>query len=119
MSRPDTAEKRCSDTLRKGYEVSVGKNKAISRAADSGPSEPCTRFSVSSMPRSPRIVPGAASRRFVAPHSAPRPPRLPGAGGAPHDHEQGGPTRDEGHEIAEERLLTVLVIVHRGGLGGD
>ncbi len=44
-----------------------GKNSAISRSADSGPSEPCTRFSPVSSARSPRIVPGAASRGFVAP----------------------------------------------------
>ena len=44
-----------------------GKKSAISRAADSGPSEPWTRFSVVSSARSPRIVPGAASLGFVAP----------------------------------------------------
>ena len=36
-------------------------------AADSSESLPCTRFSVNKMPRSPRIVPGAALRGLVAP----------------------------------------------------
>ena len=39
----------------------------ISRCADSNESLPCTRFSVNKMPRSPRIVPGAALRGLVAP----------------------------------------------------
>src|SRR6218665_2328868 len=59
---------------------------ASSRAADSGESEPCTRFCCTLRPqsraRSPRIVPGAAAVGSVAPPSArhpsitrfPRPP---------------------------------------------
>jgi hypothetical protein len=42
---------------------------AISLAADSGPSLPCTRFSVTTVPKSPRMVPGPASRGFVGPIS--------------------------------------------------
>ena len=34
-------------------------------SADSGPSDPCTRFSVTSMAKSPLIVPGAASFGLV------------------------------------------------------
>jgi hypothetical protein len=50
------------------YEAgSPGKNSAISRAADSWESDPCTRFSVVSIPRSPRMVPGAASAGLVVP----------------------------------------------------
>ena len=37
-----------------------GKKSSISRAADSGESDPWTRFSVVAVARSPRIVPGAA-----------------------------------------------------------
>ena len=48
-------------------EARSGKKIAISRAADSGESEPCTRFSVSSTPKSPRIVPGSASAGLVVP----------------------------------------------------
>ena len=46
-----------------------GKNNPISRVADSAPSLPCTKFSVSKMPRSPRIVPGDASAGLVPPIS--------------------------------------------------
>ena len=50
---------------------------AISRAADSGESEPCTMFSWTflpqSRPRSPRIVPGSAADGSVAPASARKP----------------------------------------------
>src|SRR5699024_9342162 len=38
----------------------AGNQMPISRAADSGESEPCTRFSWVTVPRSPRIEPGAA-----------------------------------------------------------
>jgi RNA polymerase sigma factor (sigma-70 family) len=44
-----------------------GKKSAISLDADSGPSLPCTKFSVTSVPKSPRMVPGAASIGFVEP----------------------------------------------------
>ena len=47
-----------------------GNQIAISRLADSGESEPCTRFSRFDRDRSPRIVPGAALRPSVAPLSA-------------------------------------------------
>src|SRR5207245_2409559 len=46
-----------------------GKKRSSSRFADSGESEPCTRFSVISTAKSPRIVPGGASRGFVGPIS--------------------------------------------------
>lgn len=45
----------------------AGKKIPISLSADSGPSLPCTKFSVNSMPKSPRIVPGAASDGLVTP----------------------------------------------------
>ncbi len=44
-----------------------GKKMPISRSADSRESEPCTRFSVNSVPRSPRMVPGSASSGLVVP----------------------------------------------------
>jgi RNA polymerase sigma factor (sigma-70 family) len=44
-----------------------GKKIAISRSAASGLSLPWTKFSVSSIPKSPRIVPGAASLGSVTP----------------------------------------------------
>src|SRR5207249_2631137 len=44
-----------------------GKKRPISRVADSGPSLPWTRFSVTMRPKSPRMVPGAASLGSVTP----------------------------------------------------
>ena len=41
----------------------------VSRAADSGESEPWTMFVPISTAKSPRIVPGVASSGFVAPMS--------------------------------------------------
>ena len=46
-----------------------GNQSAISRAADSWPSLACTRFSVVTVAKSPRMVPGSASSTFVAPTS--------------------------------------------------
>src|SRR5581483_11748548 len=43
------------------HTVRSGKKIDSSRAADSGPSLPCTKFSVSNTPKSPLMVPGAAS----------------------------------------------------------
>ena len=48
-------------------QLSPGNQSSISRAADSGESEPCTRFSRFDSEKSPRIVPGAALRPSVAP----------------------------------------------------
>ena len=45
----------------------LGKNSATSRAADSGESEPWTMFWPTSIAKSPRIEPGAASIGLVAP----------------------------------------------------
>src|SRR5690606_17621380 len=47
-----------------------GNHSAIARAADSGESEPCTTLSRLESERSPRMVPGAATRPSVAPLSA-------------------------------------------------
>src|SRR4051794_23653710 len=47
--------------------LSSGNQILISRSADSGESEPWTRFSRLDSDRSPRIVPGAALRPSVAP----------------------------------------------------
>src|SRR5207302_392771 len=44
-----------------------GNQSAISRSADSGESDPCTRLSGIESARSPRMVPGAESFGFVAP----------------------------------------------------
>ena len=48
-------------------ERASGNQSAISRAADSGESEPCTRLSGIESARSPRIEPGVASAGLVAP----------------------------------------------------
>ena len=81
---------------------------AISRAADSGESEPCTRLSGIASARSPRIVPGAASAGFGRAHRRPhdRDRRLA------LEHERERRRRgDELDELAEERLLRVLGVV--------
>ena len=61
----------CDERQRSGNQM------AISRAADSGESEPCTMFSWTflpqSRPRSPRIVPGSAAVGSVAPARARKP----------------------------------------------
>ena len=84
MSRPRNAVKKLSDMAAprlawcgleamrparrsQDRETRPGKKSAISRAADSGESEPWIRFSVVLMARSPRMVPGAASAGLVAP----------------------------------------------------
>src|SRR5690606_3935133 len=54
-----------------------GKNSPSSRSALSGESDPCTRFSVTTRPKSPRIVPGAASSGLVAPMMARATPMAP------------------------------------------
>ena len=56
--------------LSAGLESQDGKNRASSRSADPGESLPWIRFSVTSMARSPRIVPGAEAAGSVAPISA-------------------------------------------------
>src|SRR5271154_4340766 len=53
--------------VRTGPYTRSGKNRAISRPADSWESDPWTRFSLVSMARSPRIVPGSASAELVTP----------------------------------------------------
>ena len=58
-----------SDQARAQRYTRSGKKSSISRAADSGESEPCTRFSWTSSAKSPRIVPGAAATGSVAPAS--------------------------------------------------
>src|SRR5690606_26301561 len=54
-------------THRRLRDQSAGNQSAISRSADSGLSEPCTRFSRLEREKSPRMVPGAALRPSVAP----------------------------------------------------
>src|SRR4029077_12649970 len=53
----------------RGEDQSSGNQSEISRAADSGESEPCTRLKVTSVANSPRIEPASASSGFVAPIS--------------------------------------------------
>ena len=91
----------------------------ISRAADSGESEPCTRFCWTarpqSRPRSPRMVPGAADRRVGG--SRQRAEALDAA--LPLDHEGGDrPGEHELDERAVERLALVLGVVVGEQLGG-
>src|SRR5690349_16596247 len=52
--------RRChrTATMRPGPQPRPGNHRPISRAADSGPSEPWTRFSVVVVAKSPRIEPG-------------------------------------------------------------
>ena len=105
-------EPRHSPPPRRVDHEKPGKNSAISRAADSGPSLPCTRFSVSSIARSPRIVPGAASRGFVVPMSV----RITfQASGPSTTIATKRRTRDERNEVVEERLPVVLGVVPFGG----
>ena len=92
-------------------ELIAGNQSPISRSADSGESEPCTRLSGIESARSPRIVPGAASAGFVAPivlrHDRDRALAL--------EHERERRRRgDEVDELAEERLLAVLGVVLLG-----
>ena len=91
-----------------------GKNNAISRAADSGPSLPWTRFSVSSIARSPRTVPGAASCGLVAPINVRT--TFHAFGPSTHDRDERR-ARDEGDEIVEERLALVFGVVLLRGAG--
>ena len=89
----------------------------ISRWADSSESEPCTRFSVNSVPRSPRIVPGAASRGLVAPIIV-RTTFHVSSGPSSTKHQRGA-AADELHQLVVERLALVLLVVPAGGLGVD
>src|SRR5512143_2867099 len=50
-----------------GEDYSSGNQIRISRSADSGESEPCTRLKVTSVPNCPRIEPASASTGSVAP----------------------------------------------------
>ena len=64
---PEAVRLRTRPRARTQVGARSGKKSAISRAADSGESDPCTRFSVVSIPKSPRMVPGSASAGLVAP----------------------------------------------------
>ena len=69
---------------------------------------------MSSRARSPRIVPGAASFGFVTPMRLRTTCHVPSP---PFDHQRDErAARDERHEVAEERLLAVLVVVTARGL---
>ena len=94
--------------------VSAGKNSAISRSADSAPSEPWTRFSVVSMARSPRMVPGAAFAGLVAPISV-RTTCQVSSGPSTTSSSDRRPG-DEGEQIVVERLALVLRVVAAGEL---
>ena len=117
-SRNPTEPRRCSATptwhpktphaQRESVSRYAGKNSAISRAADSGPSLPWTRFSVSSIARSPRTVPGAASLRIGRAHQ--RAHDLPRVRPLDH-HRDERRACDEGDEIVEERLALVFGVV--------
>ena len=78
--------------------ASWGNQIAISRSADSGESEPCTRFSRLDSERSPRIVPGAALRPSVAPLSA----RTTSTASSPSRTSE--TQRTAGHEVAQRRV---------------
>ena len=84
----------------------------ISRAADSGESEPCTRFcwtaTPQSRPRSPRMVPGAATRGVGG--AGQRPEALDHALALDHDGRH-GPGQHELDERPVERLALVLGVV--------
>ena len=91
-----------------------GKNSAISRAADWSESDPCTRLSGSSVPRSPRIVPGAAFLGSVAPIR--RAQHRLGPSGPLDDGDERGRPGDELEQLGEERLAPVLLVVALGHL---
>ena len=82
-------------------QVNAGKKMAISRAADSAESDPWTRFSVSSVPRSPRIVPGRRLGRVRRPHHGAD--DAPGVLGALHHEHHGGRAGDEPDQLARRR----------------
>jgi hypothetical protein len=102
---------------RGGYGARSGKNSAISRAADSWESDPCTRFSVVSIARSPRMVPGRRLGRVGAAHHEAH--HREGVLGPFDHHEERRRASDERHQITEERFLGVLAVVGRGHLLGD
>lgn len=106
--RPVSHTTRRLPTRRREQRQTPGNQSSISRAADSGESEPCTRLSWVTRARSPRMVPGWPSRRDrcrrrsggTRPRRAgPRRSRPPGAGG------------DEFQQRTEERLVLVLGVV--------
>ena len=67
------------------------------------------RFSVNAIERSPRIVPGAASRRVRRPHQGADDRR--GALTLDH-HGHDRAAGDERDQVLEERLAVVLAVVH-------
>ena len=92
------------------------KKSLSSRAADSGESLPCTRFSVISVARSPRIVPGGRVGGVGGAHQLPpqRDRVVPLHLGQDH-----GATGDEVDELAVERLVAMLAVVLLGALPRD
>ena len=92
---------------------SSGNQIPISRAADSGESEPWTMFWPTSIAKSPRIEPVVASSGFVAPITWRA--AVDGLVALEHhrDERRGG---DEVDELAEERPLRVLGVVRLGEL---
>ena len=93
--------------------LEAGKNSSTSRAADSGESEPWTRFWPTSRAKSPRIEPGAASSGFGGADDLAR-----GRDGVVAlEHQRDERARgDEVDELAEERLALVLGVVLLGEL---
>ena len=106
-----------STAPRRAGAQSPGKKIPISRSADSAESEPCTRFSVNRMPRSPRIVPGRRVARVGRAHH--RAHDLPGVLGTLDDEHERRRPADEGDQVVVERLALVLGVVAAGQLGVD
>ena len=102
---------------RERAQASPGKKISISRAADSGPSEPWMRFSVSSTARSPRIVPGGASAGLVGPMSVRTTFQVPS--GPATTMTMAGLRQMNLDKVAVKRLADVLRIMAAHGRGVD
>ena len=92
----------------------------ISRSAESGPSEPWTRFSlVVVLGSPPRIEPGCASVTWVLPMRIRHSSHVLFVGTL-DDHGEDGGAGEEGHEVTEEGHLAVLrvVLLGEGSVGG-
>ena len=76
---------------------------------------PCTRFSVNRMPRSPRIVPGAALRGLVAPIIVRTTSHVSSGPSTHHRHDRAA--AHERHEVVVETLADVLLVVPGEGVG--
>ena len=102
---------------RPGAPTGSGNQSSISRAADSGESEPCTRLNWVSRPKSPRIVPGVAFSTGSVPPASCAERAI--ARGPSTTAATTGPAGDELEQPLVERLALVLGVVLLGQLAVD